>query len=103
MRVDVFLHIADDRVPPWAAEMRQMLGQILQKQVIEMALLDDLEAKVDAVKGVEDSAILLLQQLSQALKDAGTDPARLQAVIDKLDADQTALAAAVAANAPPTP
>ena len=101
MRIDVYLHIDTDRVPPWAVELDRKMGQILQKQVIEMALLDDLEAKVDAVKGVEDSAILLLQQLSQALKDAGTDPARLQAVIDKLDVDQAALAAAVAANSVP--
>jgi uncharacterized protein YfcZ (UPF0381/DUF406 family) len=65
-----------------------------------MALLDDLEAKVEQVRSVEDSAVLLLQQLSQALKDAGTDPARLQAIIQKLDNDQTTLAAAIVQNTP---
>lgn len=100
MRIDVYLHIESDRVPPWAVELKQLIGQVLQKQVAEMALLDDLEAKVEQVRTVEDSAVVLLQQLSQALKDAGTDPARLQAIIAKLDSDQTTLAAAVAANTP---
>lgn len=100
MRIDVYIHTDPDRVPPWAVELKQMIGRVLQKQVAEMALLDDLEAKVEQVRTVEDSAVTLLQQLSQALKDAGTDPARLQAIIQKLDADQTALAEAVVANTP---
>jgi hypothetical protein len=109
MRLDIYLHSGDtaSRTPAWMAglqaqigELKALIGQILQKQVIQMALLDDLEAKVEQVRSVEDSAVLLLQQLSQALKDAGTDPARLQAIIQKLDNDQTTLAAAIVQNTP---
>lgn len=100
MRLDVYLHTDPGIAPPWAAELKLLIGQIIDRQVTQMALLDDLEAKVDAVTSVEQSAITLLQELSDALKAAGTDPVRLQAIVDKLDADQTALAAAVVANTP---
>jgi hypothetical protein len=68
-----------------------------------MALIDDLEAKVASLTTVEDSAVALLGTLSQMLKDAGTDPARLSAVIATLDSDQTRLADAVTANTPAAP
>jgi chromosome segregation ATPase len=64
--------------------------------------LDALQAEVTKVEGVEDSAIALLQGLSQQLKDALTDPAKLTAIIAELDAKTAALADAVAANALPT-
>ncbi len=68
-----------------------------------MAVLDDLEAKVAAVKGVEDSAAVLLKALHDELVAAMGDPARVQAVIDHLAASSDALAAAVAANPDPAP
>lgn len=65
-----------------------------------MAALDGLEAEVADVKTVQQSAIVLLNGLAQALKDAGTDPAKLAAIIADLDASKTALADAVVANTP---
>ena len=56
--------------------------------------------KVNAEKTVIDSAVALLASLSQAIKDAGTDPAKLQAISDAIDAQQSELADAVAANTP---
>jgi hypothetical protein len=79
----------------------------LRKEIHAMAnILDALEAEVAKVTAVEQSAVVLLTGLSQQLKDAvaANDSARLQAVIDALDAKTAALAAAVAANtlaAPP--
>lgn len=65
--------------------------------------VDDILAKVTAEKTVVDSAVALLSQLSQAIKDAGTDPAKLQALSDAIDAQQSELASAVTANTPAAP
>lgn len=62
--------------------------------------VDDVLAKVTAQKTVMDSAVTLLGQLSQMIKDAGTDPAKLQAISGALDANDTELANAVTANTP---
>ena len=64
------------------------------------ATLDDLQQKVNAETSVEQSAITLMQGLSEQLKAAQNDPAKIQALADQLDANQAALAAAVAANTP---
>lgn len=104
MRLDIYFHDTTlDRVPPWAVELKELIGRVLSQQVTEMALIDDLEAKVTALTTVEDSAVALLADISQRLKDAGTDPARLQAVITALDAGQTRLADAIVANTPAAP
>ena len=64
--------------------------------------------KVTAQTTVMESAEALLATLSQEVKDAGTDPVKLQAISDALDANTAGLAAAVTANTPapaiePTP
>lgn len=83
-----------------------------------MALADAvtaLEQKVAAQDTVVASVVTLLQEISQMLKDAlanpGNDPAlvaRVQAVVDHIDANDTTLANAVTENTPastpaPTP
>lgn len=68
-----------------------------------MSKIDDLTAAVTAEKTVEDSAIALLNGLSQQLKDAlasGNTDAAVQTVIDSLAANTSALSAAVTANTP---
>lgn len=75
-----------------------------------MALADAvtaLEAKVAAQDTVVASVVTLLQEISQMLKDAlanpGNDPAlvaRVQAVVDHIDANDTTLANAVTQNTP---
>src|SRR6266403_2149927 len=80
------------------AELVTKIDQIILNQGAEMAALDDLETKVTAVQGVEDSAALLLKTLHDELVAALGNPARIQAVIDHLAASSDALAAAVAAN-----
>lgn len=65
--------------------------------------LDDLTAQVTASIGVEASAVTLIQGISAqlaALIAAGSDPAALTALSDKLKTSADALAAAVAANTP---
>lgn len=68
-----------------------------------MATLDELQAAVARDADVTQSAIVLLNGIAQQLKDAiaSNDPAKVQAVLDGLNANTDALAAAVAANTQP--
>ena len=63
-----------------------------------MSKLDDLQAAVAASDKVIQSAVTLINGLAQQIKDAGTDPAALAAVVADIEANKDALAAAVAAN-----
>jgi hypothetical protein len=62
-----------------------------------------LTEEVEEHTTVAESAITLIKGLSQLIKDAGTDPAKLKALTDKLDAQNAALAAAVSENTPAAP
>ena len=66
----------------------------------QMATLDELKTQVTANTDVEQSALLLLNQLHQMLIDArvSNDPAQFDAVISQLGASKEALAAAIKAN-----
>lgn len=76
--------------------------QVLREE--NMSALDDLAAQVSANTEVESSALTLIQGIAAQLAAAKTDPAKLAALQQQLQASATALAAAVAANtAPPAP
>lgn len=64
-------------------EMKHILQSIQRREVSEMATLAEIKAKVEAEKTVEDSAVALLQQISQMLKDAqaNNDPNALQEIL----------------------
>lgn len=62
-----------------------------------------LTEEVEETTTVAESAIVLIKGLSQLIKDAGTDPAKLKALTDKLDAKNAELAAAITENTPATP
>ena len=68
-----------------------------------MAFIDDLEAAVAREQTVDDSVLSLLEHISQALKDAGVDPARQAAVLAALQTEQDRITAAVTANTPAAP
>jgi hypothetical protein len=82
--------------------IENMLGIIHDRQEITMATLEDLKASVQKNTDAEASVVTLLAGISQQLKDAqaANDPAAIQAVIDQIDANTTAAAAAVVANTP---
>jgi hypothetical protein len=65
-----------------------------------MSTVDDIQADVTAENTVIDSAVTLLKGLADALKAAGTDPAKLDALHTDITTKSAALAAAVAANTP---
>ena len=62
--------------------------------------LDRLTTEVAENSDVIGSAVTLLGNLSQQIRDLKDDPAALDALADDLDAQSNALAAAVAANTP---
>lgn len=61
-------------------------------------MFENLQAEVANNTTVESSAIALIKGLAAQITAAGTDPAALAAIVSTLQANDTALAAAVAAN-----
>ena len=99
MNLHVHVHL-----PP---EVTQALARIeaslsrLQLQGSLMANeLERLTTEVSETNTAIDSAILLLEKLSQLIRDNAGDPAALAKLADDLDAKGQALAAAVVANTP---
>lgn len=88
--------------PPWARELRNMLGYLIQQQEIEMATMTELQAAVARVTDAEDAVLALLAGIAQQLRDAQAsgDPAAIAAVIATLDSNAARLAEAVVANTP---
>lgn len=74
-------------------------------EAMQMADLSALQSEVQQNGDVVQSAITLLQGLSQQLSDAAAsnDPAAVQAIVDQLDTQTQQLADAVAANTPADP
>lgn len=68
-----------------------------------MALIDDLASDVQDESTVIDSAVRLLANLSEQLAAAGTDPVKLSALKDAIDANKAKLAAAIVKNTPSAP
>ena len=64
-----------------------------------MATLDEIKAAVARDTEVTSSAITLLRSIHQQLEEAKADPVKLQEVLDGLNANTDALAAAVSENA----
>ncbi len=69
------------------------------------ASIDDVKSAVSDEKTVVDSAVTLLNQLSAMLAAAiaSGDPAKVQAVLDAINANKQELADAVAQNTPAAP
>lgn len=65
-----------------------------------MASLDALTAQVAANTTVIQSAETLIAGLAAQIQAAGTDPVKLQAIVDQLTSDDSGLADAVAKNTP---
>jgi hypothetical protein len=81
----------------------QKLSDILEHQGELMSVLSEIEAKVHYQTSVTDSVIALVSGLSEKIKAAGLDEAKLAEIAAELDANTDKLAAAVAANTPADP
>lgn len=98
VRVEI-IHQAD---APASARIEAKLDAILANQERQMAAIDDLTAAVQAADTVIDGAVALLEGILSRLDQAGTDPAKLDALRTDIEARTQKLAAAVAA-VPPAP
>ena len=79
------------------------LNFLINRAVTMAKELDDLTREVEENNSVIDGAIVLLANLSQMIRDAQNDPAKLAALASSLDSKSNALAEAVAANTPAAP
>ena len=96
----VHLHVKPDHQV--VALLNDVLNRLDLMESNIMTVMDDLNASVQRNTDAEAAVVTLLQGISQQLKDAlaAGDPAAIQAVITKIDANTAAAAAAVVANTP---
>lgn len=92
-------HIWRD-APQWAIDLHRQNVLILDALETIMATMEELNAAVARNTDAEASVVALLKGISQQLKDAraANDPAAIDAVIAKIDANTAAAAAAVVEN-----
>lgn len=100
MHIHIHHHHHGNEDPSVTAELNDKLDLILENQEALMSLIDDLQAKMDQATAsiqknsdLDDSIILALAADTQTIKDlkaaldtAGTDPAKLQALGQAMDA-----------------
>jgi hypothetical protein len=75
-----------------------LLARVLQRQEVVLMDLDQLETHVTSIEGAADSAVALISALAAEIRANATDPAKLSALADRLDAKTQSLGAAIAAN-----
>lgn len=75
--------------------------QEMEKRI--MLTLDDIVTDVQDESTVIDGVVTLLGTLSAQIAAAGTDPVKLQALKDLVDANKAKIASAVIANTPVPP
>lgn len=96
-----YCHHDPDQIHPAVARRFDAIEAALsnmEKRI--MAKIDDILTDVQDESTLDDSIITLLTNISQQLKDAGTDATKLQAVQDAIDANKAKISAAITANTP---
>jgi hypothetical protein len=101
--LDEFAVFIDRRVLAILERIDHKLDRLLRMEKTVMADLARIEASVAAEGDAVTSAITLLGELAQLVRDAGSDPAALAALADQIDGQKQALADAVVANTPAAP
>ncbi len=95
-------HHPDRETAERLRRIENRLGLIHERQEIIMATMEELQASVKRNTDVDDSVVLLLEGISQQLKDAQAsgNPQAIADIITKLDANTQKMADAVTANTP---
>lgn len=81
-------------------EMRRSFFSLNNKEITMAHTIDEIKAKVEAEKTVEDSLITLTTAIKAKLDAAGVDQATIDSVFGELDSNTTDLANAITANTP---
>lgn len=84
-----------DRIEAELKYHRALMVAILRQGGIQMANIDDVIAAVANETNEIDSVKVFIKNLQDQLTAAGTDPAKIQAVLDGIAANTAALAAAI--------
>lgn len=84
-------------------KLDRILKLLTKNQEIIMADLSQLTADVTADTNAVTAAVALINGLAAQITAAGTDPVKLKALTDQLEANNAALAAAITANTPADP
>ncbi len=96
-------HYSDPAIMRRLGWMEEALKTILAR-LNKMALnFSRVEQEVSEISSVVDSAVTLLQQVAQEIRDSAGNQAKLDKLATDLDAKATALAEAIAANTPADP
>lgn len=90
MRIDININV----------NLNDMSDELLKELRKMSAAMDRVKTEVSELKTVNAGVIALVSGLAQQIRDNATDEAALTAIADELDAESTALAAAVAVNTP---
>jgi chromosome segregation ATPase len=100
----IYFHNGDtDRLAELSQGLKQLglkIDQLIKKEEIMSQELDDLTQKVSDSTTVQESAITLLNDLGQRIRDLADDPAAIRALADQLDSEKNKLADAITANTP---
>jgi hypothetical protein len=99
-----------DRIEARIAHLERLINLVvsvtrtqLQEQLTMASQLDDLTNQVSLIESVDQSAVTLLQQLSQIISNTEPTQAAIDNLAARVNASATALAAAVTANTPAAP
>lgn len=89
-----------EALAPYFADLSRKIDNLKQEIHHVAVTINDLIAKVQALKTVDDSVLALIQGIKAQLEAAiaANDPAALQVLADSLDAETARLQAAVTAN-----
>lgn len=104
-KLEITIHIRADAIVDAIRELLASNTRLSEKADEVMATLADAMADVESETTVESGMIVLLTAVSDQLKaaQAANNPAAIQALIDHIDANKAAMAAAITANTPVTP
>ncbi len=98
-RQDVLLQIVNEKLDLVLLK----LDAVLRREKAMSVQLDHLKTQVERATSVSQSAVTLIGGLAEQIRQLKDDPAMLEQLATDLDAQTSALAAAVQANTTPTP
>ncbi len=104
--IEADMEVISDVLILLSGKLDRLLALTNSSLKLEKTMSTELQALTDQVKAntdAEASAVVLLGKLSDLIKAAGTDPAKLTQLTSDLDASKAALAAAILANTPAAP
>lgn len=85
------------------AYIRRLVDYVVDQQEATRMDLTKLQAAVAQETAIDQSAVVLIQQIADALKASSSDQAAVDALADQLSASASTLASAITANTPAAP